>query len=71
MSLHTNLTLRRVAAPAQPAAAAAQAIGAVRRWYRRRCDLRHLMGLDDRLLRDVGLTRDQVARAVREPDWRR
>ncbi|MGF1594054.1 MAG: DUF1127 domain-containing protein [Kiloniellaceae bacterium] len=70
MSLHTNLTLRRAAVPAGPAAAAARLLTALRRWYRRHCDLRHLRGLDDHLLRDVGLTRDQVARAVREPGWR-
>jgi uncharacterized protein YjiS (DUF1127 family) len=33
-------------------------------WYRRERDLRHLMQLDDYLLRDIGLTRGQVMRGV-------
>lgn len=34
----------------------------VYRWYRCERDLRHVMQLDGHLLRDVGLTRDQVLR---------
>jgi uncharacterized protein YjiS (DUF1127 family) len=30
------------------------------RWRRRDRDLRHVLQLDDHLLRDIGLTRDQV-----------
>ena len=46
------------------------AAGALRQWYRRRCDMRHLMELDDYLLRDVGITRDEVARAAGTPWYR-
>jgi uncharacterized protein YjiS (DUF1127 family) len=37
----------------------------VLRWRRRRRDARRLMALDDRMLRDVGLSRGEVERAVR------
>ncbi len=40
------------------------------RWYRRHRDLRHVMELDDYLLHDVGLTRDEVTRAWHQPFWR-
>lgn len=50
---------------ARRAAAAPRACAAtLRRWWRRERDLRHVMQLDDHLLRDVGLNRDQVARGV-------
>lgn len=43
--------------------AAAQALaGAVCRSYRYRRDLRHVLQLDDHLLRDINLTRDQLRR---------
>jgi len=37
---------------------------ALRRWYRRQCDLRHVAELDDYLLRDVGFTREQLRREM-------
>ncbi len=42
-------------------------------WYgfRRRRELSHLMAVNDHLLRDVGLTRDQVRQALDTPFWRR
>jgi uncharacterized protein YjiS (DUF1127 family) len=43
----------------------AHAAAAVARWHRLRHDTRRLMALDDRLLRDVGLSRGEVERAVR------
>jgi uncharacterized protein YjiS (DUF1127 family) len=43
----------------------AHAAAAVARWHRLRHDTRRLMALDDRLLRDVGLGRSEVERAVR------
>jgi len=43
---------------------------ALRQWYRCHRDMRHLMELDDYLLRDVGITRDEVARAAGTP-WNR
>jgi uncharacterized protein YjiS (DUF1127 family) len=51
---------------------------AVRWWYRRDRDLRHVMQLDDHLLRDIGLTREQVMRGTfplhegcQPPRWKR
>ena len=55
------------------AAAALACAATLRRWWRRERDMRHVMQLDDYLLRDVGLTRDQVARGVLEREawqWR-
>ncbi len=37
---------------------------ALQRWHRRRVGYRELMALDDRLLRDIGLRRDQIPAAV-------
>jgi uncharacterized protein YjiS (DUF1127 family) len=52
-------------------AAGIAALGnALLRWVRRHRDLAYLMGLEDYLLRDVGLTREQVRRAAAEPFWR-
>jgi len=39
----------------------------VYRWHRRQRDLRHVMQLDDYLLRDVGLTREQAMRGLLPP----
>ena len=39
------------------------------RWYRRHRDLRHVAGLEDHLLRDIGLSRDAVQRAADRPFW--
>jgi len=36
-------------------------------WHRRRNELHHLMELDDYLLRDIGITRDDVARSLGRP----
>jgi uncharacterized protein YjiS (DUF1127 family) len=43
----------------------AQAAAAVARWHRLRREARRLMALDDRMLRDVGLSRGEIERAVR------
>ena len=65
---------------AEPSAPSAVHAGAVRegrwtralRWF---ADRRHLLEMDDRLLRDVGLTREDVRRGVPfrdvAPDWLR
>ena len=37
------------------------------RWHQER---RHLLSLDDHMLRDIGLSRDDVAREVDKPFWR-
>ena len=39
-------------------------------WRGRSRQRRHLRELDDRLLRDVGLSRENVAREVEKPFWR-
>jgi uncharacterized protein YjiS (DUF1127 family) len=61
-------TAREVAGPtlgARSREGLAHAVAAVSRWHRLRCDTRRLMALDDRMLRDVGLSRGEVERAVR------
>jgi len=45
--------------------AVAQAAAAVARWQRAHRDARRLMMASDRMLRDVGLSRGEVERAVR------
>lgn len=37
-------------------------LNAACRWFRRERDLRHVMRLDDHLLRDIGLTPDELLR---------
>jgi uncharacterized protein YjiS (DUF1127 family) len=44
--------------------AVAQAAAAVARWHRAHRDAQRLMVLNDRMLRDVGLSRGDVERAV-------
>lgn len=39
-------------------------------WAARRRQRRELRELDDRLLRDIGLTREQVLREAAKPFWR-
>ncbi len=43
----------------------AQGAEALRRWHLRRVTYRELMALDDRLLHDIGLRRDQIPAAVK------
>jgi uncharacterized protein YjiS (DUF1127 family) len=40
------------------------------RWYDRYLQRRALAELDDRMLRDIGLTRSQAEREIRKPFWR-
>ena len=47
------------------------AVQAVSRWIERRRQLRALADLDDHLLRDVGLTREDVQRACSQSFWTR
>ena len=42
----------------------AHAVAAIARWRRTHRDARRLMMLDDRMLRDVGLDRGEIERAV-------
>jgi uncharacterized protein YjiS (DUF1127 family) len=68
MTTATTLAVNAGAGLARRAAAAAAAVGnAVYRWYRRERDRRHVLQLDDHLLRDVGLTREEVVRGLLPP----
>ena len=46
-----------------------QGAEALRRWHRRRVTYRALMALNDHLLQDIGLRRDQIPAAV-DGSWR-
>lgn len=39
--------------------------------YRQRRDYRHLLSLDEHLLKDIGLSREEVRRAAGQPFWKR
>lgn len=41
------------------------------RWQRRHDDRLHLAAMDDRLLRDIGISREQAAAEAQKPFWRR
>jgi uncharacterized protein YjiS (DUF1127 family) len=43
---------------------------ALRGMHERWCQRTDLRELDDRLLRDIGITREQARREVRKPFWR-
>ena len=61
-------TARELAAPtpwARSREGLARAVAAVSRWRRLRREARWLMALDDRMLRDIGLSRGGIERAVR------
>ena len=67
----------RYAEPGRPRSLAASLAGAARAmaemalaWQERLRQRRHLDGLDDRLLKDIGLSRADVAREVDKPFWR-
>jgi uncharacterized protein YjiS (DUF1127 family) len=53
--------------PIPPILAAARLIA---RWIQRDCQRRALAQLDDRMLRDIGITRIEVARECAKPFWR-
>jgi uncharacterized protein YjiS (DUF1127 family) len=42
----------------------------LRRFYDRQQQYRALIQLDDRMLADIGVTREQAQAAAREPFWR-
>ena len=47
-----------------------RAIGAVEMWLARRQGWQDLNSLDDRMLKDVGFTREQAFRGAGKPFWR-
>jgi uncharacterized protein YjiS (DUF1127 family) len=51
-------------------AAAARAFEILLRWQRRANERHALTQLDDRMLRDLGLSRSEIARESRKPFWR-
>jgi uncharacterized protein YjiS (DUF1127 family) len=46
-------------------------IGGLRQWRRRSRDRAQLAMLDDRMLRDIGLSRGDVLAEINKPFWRR
>lgn len=52
------------------AAIAVRLLAALIAWRDRFRQRRHLRRLDDRMLRDVGLTREDVRRETEKPPWR-
>jgi len=51
-------------------AGSAERVGRLAKILRHRRDLEFLAGLDDRMLRDIGLTRSDLRFALCEPFWR-
>jgi len=45
-------------------------LAALRRMHERSCQRQDLHELDDHLLRDIGITREQARREIRKPFWR-
>ena len=48
-----------------------RAVAKVREWNGRWLSRQELLEMDDRILRDIGLTRGDVLREVSKPFWRR
>jgi uncharacterized protein YjiS (DUF1127 family) len=53
-----------------PLGAAARVLATFREWRRRTRDRAQLAGLDDRMLRDIGLTRADAEFLSNKPFWR-
>jgi uncharacterized protein YjiS (DUF1127 family) len=63
-------TFRRSYGPARTVGMIGAALAAVLLWHERGRQRRHLAGLNDRMLRDLGLTRTDVERECGKPVWR-
>lgn len=59
------------AAPVRVRAAPVGALGCIREWRRRARSRAELAALDDRTLRDIGLTRADVWAEIDKPFWRK
>jgi uncharacterized protein YjiS (DUF1127 family) len=72
MSTMTGSALGRIVErrSTSPIAWIGTVLAALRTWNQRAIDRRHLLELDDHLLHDLGLTRDQVYYESRKPFWR-
>lgn len=57
--------------PSPLRAAAARAAAAIRRWWQWRHDRWELLSMDERELRDIGLSRTDARRIAGRPVWRR
>ncbi|HEY0837198.1 MAG TPA: DUF1127 domain-containing protein [Azospirillum sp.] len=55
----------------RPLPALTAALATAKTWLERRRVRHELSGLDDRMLRDMGVTRYDVAQEMRTPLWRR
>ena len=71
-AMHTSALTLLNDSPRLPlvASLAVRFAATVTRWERHRRSCINLSKLDDRLLKDVGLTRDQVDREVKRPIWK-
>ncbi|WP_170769722.1 DUF1127 domain-containing protein [Ruegeria lacuscaerulensis] len=70
-AMHTPALLLLNDSPRLPliASLAVRFAATVTKWERQRRSRVNLSKLDDRLLRDVGLTRDQANREIERPFW--
>jgi len=46
-------------------------VGNLYLWHERAAERRHLLTLDDRMLRDIGISRADAANEARKPFWRK
>ena len=65
-----DAVLWRSSGPSRGGAALGEAIATLRLWQARRRARQDLAGLNDEMLRDLGLTRADVVREYRKPFWR-
>ena len=71
MPLQTTLGLAQAATRRLAAIQfSGMSLGLLRRWRERAYSSRQLCELDDHILRDIGLTRDEVLHEAARPFWR-